>query len=71
MIGRPLAEMGRREEEAAAVLADVSPRELPFQVGSVMIVNLGEVVLEVSGRASSSSSYVLPVGFVSRRGDAS
>ena len=43
------------------------PRALPFQVGSVVIVNLGRVIPEVSGRASSSSSYVLPVGFVSRR----
>lgn len=32
-----------------------------------MVVCLGWVVPELSGRASSSSSYVLPVGFVSRR----
>ena len=39
----------------------------PPRPSCLVVVCLGRVVPELSGRASSSSSYVLPVGFVSRR----
>ena len=53
---------------AAASLASAAPpRALPFRVGSVVILALGRIDPVLSARASSSSLYVLPVGFVSRR----
>ena len=57
-------------DSRGGVAADDPPsprRALPFVAGAVVIVALGEIDLARSARASSSSSYVLPVGFVSRR----
>ena len=53
-------------DSRGGVAAD-DPPSLPFVAGAVVIVALGEIDLARSARASSSSSYVLPVGFVSRR----
>ena len=52
---------------AASSASAAPPRELPFRVGAVVVLALGRVDPVLSARASSSSSYVLPVGFVSRR----
>ena len=52
---------------AASSASAAPPRALPFRVGAVVVLALGRVDPVLSARASSSSSYVLPVGFVSRR----
>lgn len=53
---------------AAAPVDFVSPpRTTPFAVGSVVVCSIGTICPTRSIRTSSSSNYILPVGFVSRR----
>ena len=48
-------------------LMKTPPRPVPFAVGSVVVVAMGSIDPKRSVRSASASSYILPVGFTSRR----
>ena len=51
----------------AELAARSPPRPTPFTVGSVVVIRVGRIDLLRSPRFSSASSYLLPIGFTSRR----
>ena len=58
------ATMAMADAEAAA---RSPPRPTPFTVGSVVVIRVGRIDRARSPRFSSASSYLLPIGFTSRR----
>ena len=58
------ATMAMADAEAAA---RSPPRPTPFTVGSVVVIRVGRIDRLRSPRFSSASSYLLPIGFTSRR----
>jgi hypothetical protein len=58
------ATMAMADAEAAA---RSPPRPTPFTVGSVVVICVGRIDRLRSPRFSSASSYLLPIGFTSRR----
>ena len=47
--------------------AKTPPKPTPFTVGSVVVLKIGTIDRNRSPRFSSASSYLLPIGFTSRR----